>query len=571
MFLIVVLSCLLSPATSESVRDYVNRIDVIYRKFSLDWPFALENREQYETLLVALDDLNRGAHPRDQYWLKDASVRDGEIHFMAANVAENEQSFKIAEGDSRAAKTLSYHVTTKSHATPTFSNGSDAHALLRLCNEVKCERNDDNTCKRGTVETNPIVDEILRFQRELAVDEPLNRLQFLGTHNSFNDHADGYGDGDFLLDKILRDISFDQWNFVWAQQCFTMTDQLNMGVRHLMLDPVYFLDEMRLCHCGTNVPVVDKVLDYLERVLNITLHFDSRDLGCMPHDRTYASGVAEICDWMQAPGNEKEIVMVNINDEGPSAEWGHRDLMQEPVAQLCPDLVFTPVNKTAMFPDTWPTPRELISMGRRLLFHGPKNLSNENIFPQLTVPQWDHDTVKYFVPYPVCGGYTADKWYLVGGESQDVGPIYNGPKEEGLVSPDNLPYLLQCGVSVSEMDLVSPGLIAYATWSWDGILPANGTCPAINASTAFGSWVGLACDDHKLSYACRPKGNSTEWTITAAGSEGVHADGYASCARLNLTFAAPTDGYSNTLLRAEMMKIPALRSLLWIGVNRTYT
>ena len=42
----------------------------------------------------------------------------------------------------------------------------------------------------------------------------------------------------------------------------------------------------------------------------------------------------------------------------------------------------------------------------------------------------------------------------------------NGPKEEGLVVLENLPYLLQCGVSITSMDLVSPPLLRGAVWSW---------------------------------------------------------------------------------------------------------
>ena len=39
------------------------------------------------------------------------------------------------------------------------------------------------------------------------------------------------------------------------------------------------------------------------------------------------------------------------------------------------------------------------------------------------IPGWDKDTVKYFTPFPNCGGYRPNDWYLVGGESQVVGPI----------------------------------------------------------------------------------------------------------------------------------------------------
>lgn len=42
----------------------------------------------------------------------------------------------------------------------------------------------------------------------------------------------------------------------------------------------------------------------------------------------------------------------------------------------------------------------------------------------------------------------------------------NGPAAEGLVIQENLPYLLQCPVSIPSMDIASPGLLGAAVWSW---------------------------------------------------------------------------------------------------------
>lgn len=49
--------------------------------------------------------------------------------------------------------------------------------------------------------------------------------------------------------------------------------------------------------------------------------------------------------------------------------------------------------------------------------------ANDDIFVSMMIPQWDRDTVKYFKPFPECSGYQPGDWYLVGGESQVVGPI----------------------------------------------------------------------------------------------------------------------------------------------------
>lgn len=92
----------------------------------------------------------------------------------------------------------------------------------------------------------------------------INTFLFHSWHNTFS-----YGTGDFTLGKILEALSGGHWDFVWAQQWFTITDQLNMGVRHLMLDPVYFWDAMRLCHCGTSFPWFDRVINFIEKVWSL--------------------------------------------------------------------------------------------------------------------------------------------------------------------------------------------------------------------------------------------------------------------------------------------------------------
>ena len=58
-------------------------------------------------------------------------------------------------------------------------------------------------------------------QRELANREPLNWTQYLNGHNAFNNKADGYP---------------------LANQRYSMTDQLNLGVRSLSLDIHWFND-----------------------------------------------------------------------------------------------------------------------------------------------------------------------------------------------------------------------------------------------------------------------------------------------------------------------------------------
>ena len=69
-----------------------------------------------------------------------------------------------------------------------------------------------------------------------------------------------------------------------------------------------------------------------------------------------------------------------------------------------------------------PTQRELLALNKRIIIFSDR-AQNEDIFPDFTLPKWDLDTVKYFTVAPDCGSYQSDQWYIVGGESQVVGPI----------------------------------------------------------------------------------------------------------------------------------------------------
>ena len=53
------------------------------------------------------------------------------------------------------------------------------------------------------------------------------------------------------------------------------------------------------------------------------------------------------------PGHENEFVMVLVNDEGHDADWGHLDLIQNPIAEILGDLLFTPKDKEHYFNNSW--------------------------------------------------------------------------------------------------------------------------------------------------------------------------------------------------------------------------
>lgn len=63
--------------------------------------------------------------------------------------------------------------------------------LMDLASKAECKRI-EGECARGTVVMDPWLNKTLTFQRRLGQNISLDRQQIFGTHNSFNDKADGW-------------------------------------------------------------------------------------------------------------------------------------------------------------------------------------------------------------------------------------------------------------------------------------------------------------------------------------------------------------------------------------------
>jgi hypothetical protein len=107
----------------------------------------------------------------------------------------------------------------------------------------------------------------LRNQENLAIDEPINWVSRLATHNAFNTVQDGYIDGN---------------------QYWSMTDQLRLGSRHFQLDLHWVNNHLRICHGEAN------------------------GAGCSLTERLYAYGIKEIANWLDA--NPGEVMTIDFED-----------------------------------------------------------------------------------------------------------------------------------------------------------------------------------------------------------------------------------------------------------------
>lgn len=176
----------------------------------------------------------------------------------------------------------------------------------------------------------------LRNQRDLAVDEPLNWVTQLGTHNSFNSLADGHS------------------AFVLPNQVYSITDQLRTGARVLTLDLHYLEGNARLCHaidsngfgiapCFVPNPAVTGLF--------------------LPGLRFYANGVKEIRNWLNS--NPGEIVVINTEEY---VDTSH--LLDPLETYLGSRLLRSPLTSPEGFDTTrWPTRREMLVDGKTVIVH----------------------------------------------------------------------------------------------------------------------------------------------------------------------------------------------------------
>ena len=155
---------------------------------------------------------------------------------------------------------------------------------------------------------------------------------FFGTHNSAITLADGYGNQDPLFSALLEYV---EWIAPEAtsrtirtnDQYFSLTDQLNMGVRMVEIDTHYVLGSLRVAHCGgLHVDALDKLveaLNYVAKTLGYDVRWDTETVGCNPslssipadYQRLFVDALLEIKSWMDDPRNGREFLIIYLDDE----------------------------------------------------------------------------------------------------------------------------------------------------------------------------------------------------------------------------------------------------------------
>ncbi|MEU9336543.1 FG-GAP-like repeat-containing protein [Streptomyces sp. NPDC048290] len=176
--------------------------------------------------------------------------------------------------------------------------------------------------------------------RTMPADPTFDDMTYMTAHNAFYNSADVGGIGTSLPPN--------QW--------MPIRDQLAQGVRGLMLDAYQYNGRVRMCHGP-----------------------------CALDSRPMSDVFTDIASFLKAPGNEKEIITVFVQDEVDDLA----DLRAEVGDDLAPGgqlagMVFNPAEpRWNVANEGWPRISQLIAAGTRVVLFSDRS-DKEDLFPENT-------------------------------------------------------------------------------------------------------------------------------------------------------------------------------------------
>lgn len=380
----------------------------------------------------------------------------------------------------------------------------------QLSGRASCKCGTLGRCDKGTAKISPGLAFALKTQREIQVDKAFDQIQMVSAHNAFNDRADGYG----IFDDCPWPPPYNHTCLSLANQEFSFTDLLDMGVRGLEIDPWWCFGRMSMSH--------DK---------------DKAYRGCAPWDRKYEDGIKEIGKWVHKPENSDEIIRLYFED-GPTHTYGHDHLINDPIAQFLGDRVLTPNDCKKHFPGRWPTAKEMREINKTVVIAGTDQHGGDYIFNLY----WNEMTRNDFVKKKNCSAIDPDKPSRVYCDSTEYLFFWNGPEETGVIR-DFLQFM-KCGVTYPAADQVNPVLLATAVFTWAKGEPSKPLTreSCVHLSGQAHRWYVSNCQEKRL-FACQSIKNHKEWVTSSAS--GVYTkpmcpDGYK--------FSIPHDGLEHQML-----------------------
>jgi hypothetical protein len=374
-----------------------------------------------------------------------------------------------------------------------------------------------------------------KFQYELGNSLPLRDAQWIGTHNSFNNLADGG-----LLDSLTV-------SHLDSNQQLSLTQQLDIDVRAIELDLHYIprlelLGSKAVTVCHGQPP-------------------SSANLGCTT-EPLFTKLLPTIASWLNAPSHGNQVIMLYLEDEMNDAKAYASTVATLEKVLRRPDgssLIYHPNTAQRAANGCTPLPlgvsrADIAASGSQVILVGS------------CAPGWSTDVFDWndthvesgstpgYQPYPTCdatygASVYAAKLVRYFEDTTLVSALLNPttpPANPNALTPIKVQSMTNCGVNLFGLDQLLPedGRIQGTLWSWAPDEPKAGAggCTLQGADSR---WVAAPCADVHPA-ACQATDGTWSVTPTAVAFD----DATAACAALGSTFALPRAGDQNSALHA---------------------
>eukprot|EP00127_Corallochytrium_limacisporum_P005722 Clim_evm101s210 gene=Clim_evmTU101s210 len=410
----------------------------------------------------------------------------------------------------------------------------------------------------------------LASQYRAGLDADFGDVNLVGTHNSYAT-LDSFPSRfqDFVKD--LRDDGdvcfFGQCieGFLVAEnQYISMSEQMNLGVRHINLD-IHYVPELaddgplRVCHASNQLngfcqQAQDEVrLDLCSSLLDFPDYGAHR--GCTSTSFTVKSQLTVLSDWLSS-ADADEFIYIDIEDR-VSEETGcvNVEELNNVFESVFGDMIYTP-NKLAQYTEStgkvWPTIREMLSSGARVFVSSTCNFGNSVIHDITTLSSnvnGRQDIGFTQLDPTTCNGYSGGR--LVVRESALEADLTLDDKnfafsaEDVMRSRDDVQSVMECGFTTA-FDHMDADRSEWSVWSWvQDVSPINSCSASCVVQNADGRWDNGDCSQELLS-ACVSDTDSESWTLSDSSSD--HSNAGSSCPT-GTSLGLPATSKQNTILR----------------------
>jgi hypothetical protein len=271
-------------------------------------------------------------------------------------------------------------------------------------------------------------------------------------------------------------------------------------------------------------------------------------LGCSV-DRLMEEGLAEIRAFLDRPGNERELVLLYLENQLDGDPVAH-DLAAAALDSILGDEVARPPAGEPCAPMPMDRTRaELLDAGHRVLIVGNCGPGAWGSWVHERGPRWDERGNS--AGYPGADGCASeraerrydDRFIRVYEDSTWLSAMVGSGST---VTAADVVAMVRCGVNMPGMDRLEPGdgRLDALVWSW---APGEPAADPARRCTAWGTDARFRAADcaEERGFACRlPDGG---WVVP--DQRGPASDAAVACASVGAAHDVPATGWDNELLR----------------------